>query len=116
VGIMIGMLDSPVMGIWQAEEAVRAEPTPAPSTVTITEIEPDADLETGTGPNDGVVNEGNNGGNNEVDNDGTYEVVNDPNAGVNNETPSSSESSSGETITSRVSAEIPVRTSRPTSP
>jgi len=121
VGVMIGMLDSPVMGIWQAEEAVRAEPTPtptpAPSTVTITEIEPNVDLETGTGPNDGVVNEGSNGGNNEVDNDGTYEVVNDPNTGVNNEIPSSGEvTSSSETIASHVSAEVPVRTSRPTSP
>jgi hypothetical protein len=54
VGIMIGMLDSPIMGIWQAEEAVRNEPNPTPSpppsTVTITEIvEPTGgDIETGT--------------------------------------------------------------------
>lgn len=38
LGVMIAMLDSPISGIWQAEEAVRAQPTPR-STVTITELE-----------------------------------------------------------------------------
>jgi hypothetical protein len=56
LGVMIAMLDSPVSGLWQAEEAVRAEPRPA-STVRIEEIE-EGNVE---GNNGGDISDSNSG-------------------------------------------------------
>jgi hypothetical protein len=55
LGVMIAMLDSPVTGIWQAEEAVR-EATRTPSNVRIEEI-PDVE-QGGTVPSSGEVSGG----------------------------------------------------------
>jgi hypothetical protein len=52
LGVMIAMLDSPVSGIWQADQAVREKPVPGPS-ATLTEVEEGTD----TVPSSGEVSQ-----------------------------------------------------------